>query len=134
MSGARRAPGTRWAGRDRGQTAIEFVGVTPLILLLLVAIWQCVLIGYTFSLAGNAADAGARAGAGDGGDGACAAAAREDLPGAWAGRAGYGCGSGGGPGMYGATITLNVPVLVPGVLDFPLAVHGRAAAVKEDRP
>ena len=55
-------------GRDRdldlGQTAIEFVGVTPLIILLLAVLWQCALIGYTFSLAGNAADVGARAGTG----------------------------------------------------------------------
>ena len=46
-----------------GQTVIEFVGVVPLILLLLVALWQCALVGYTFVLAGNAADEGARAGA-----------------------------------------------------------------------
>ncbi|WP_331448102.1 TadE/TadG family type IV pilus assembly protein [Streptomyces xanthochromogenes] len=50
-------------GRDRGQTVIEFIGVVPLILLLLVALWQCALVGYAFVLAGNAADEGARAGA-----------------------------------------------------------------------
>ncbi|KOG37521.1 hypothetical protein ADK38_47275, partial [Streptomyces varsoviensis] len=45
-------------GGDRGQVAVEFVGVLPLILVVLVVVWQCVLVGYTYSLAGNAADKG----------------------------------------------------------------------------
>ncbi|MFG3286252.1 TadE/TadG family type IV pilus assembly protein [Streptomyces sp. NPDC048111] len=116
-------------GRDRGQTVIEFVGVVPLILLLLVALWQCALVGYTFVLAGNAADEGARAGAAAQGDaqGACRTAARRDLPAAFEGRAE--CGED-GAGLYRATVTLKVPVLIPGVLNgFP--VDGTAAHVKE---
>ncbi|MFI6699733.1 TadE/TadG family type IV pilus assembly protein [Streptomyces sp. NPDC050509] len=121
--------------RDRGQTAIEFVGVTPLIILLLVALWQCALIGYTFILAGNAADMGARAGAGTQGTAqaqqtACERAARDDLPSAWTDGVGYGCD--GERGLYRATITLNVPVMVPGVLNFPFPVDGEAASVKEN--
>ncbi|MET9803465.1 TadE family protein [Streptomyces sp. NPDC006368] len=117
--------------RDRGQTAIEFVGVTPLIILLLVALWQCALIGYTYSLAGNSADMAARAGAVAQGaaEAACARAAKEDLPGPWADSAKPECRS--EPGLYGATVTLKVPVLVPGVLDFPMDVEGEAAAAKE---
>ncbi|MFJ7999908.1 TadE family protein [Streptomyces sp. NPDC096310] len=122
--------------RDRGQTAIEFVGVTPLIILLLVALWQCALIGYTFILAGNAADMGARAGSGtEGGSqtrkAACEQAAREDLPVAWTEGVGYEC-NGREPGLYRAKITLNVPVMVPGVLNFPFPVDGDAASVKEN--
>ncbi|MEK8144684.1 TadE family protein [Streptomyces sp. M10(2022)] len=81
---------TQGRERDRGQTAIEFLGVTPLIILLLVALWQCALIGYTFSLAGNAADQGARAGTGApfSREQACVRAAEQDLPGAWASAAG----------------------------------------------
>ena len=49
-------------------------------------LWQCVLFGYTYSLAGNAADEAARAAtaanAVTGGDGgACQAAGSEHLPG-----------------------------------------------------
>lgn len=127
-------PGTGPAGRrdrDRGQTAIEFVGVTPLIILLLVALWQCALFGYTFSLASNAADMGARAGGGSQGDraGACHQAADEDLPDAWRGGS-IDCGDG-GPGLYRARVHLDVPVLVPGVLDWGPTVTGEAASVKE---
>lgn len=32
---------------DRGQVAVEFLGMTPLILLTLIVLWQCVLVGYT---------------------------------------------------------------------------------------
>jgi uncharacterized protein (UPF0333 family) len=49
-------------GRDRGQVTIEFLGMTPLIILTLVLMWQFVLVGYTFTLAGNAADEAVRAG------------------------------------------------------------------------
>ncbi|MFI6472300.1 TadE/TadG family type IV pilus assembly protein [Streptomyces sp. NPDC050516] len=119
----------RAGGRDRGQTVIEFVGVVPLILLLLVALWQCALVGYTFVLAGNAADEGARAGAAaeQGGDGACGSAARKELSSAW--DPDVHCGPDGGP-MYHATVTLHIPILIPGVLNsFP--VEGTAAHVKE---
>ncbi|MFE2945024.1 septum formation initiator [Streptomyces sp. NPDC059255] len=110
------------------------MGVTPLIILLCVALWQCALIGYTFILAGNAADVGARAGAGTQGSpsaqqAACEQAAGEDLPSAWTGEVGYACG--GELGLYRATITLHVPVLMPGALNFPFKVDGDAASVKE---
>jgi hypothetical protein len=114
--------------RDRGQTVIEFVGVVPLILLLLVALWQCALVGYTFVLAGNAADEGARAGAAaeGGGDGACRAAALREVPSSFQGDPE--CHGDGG--MYRAKVTLKIPILIPGVLNsFP--VDGTAAHVKE---
>lgn len=47
--------------RDAGQVTIEFLGMTPLILVTLVLLWQFVLLGYTFTLAGNAADEAVRA-------------------------------------------------------------------------
>ncbi|MET7648749.1 TadE/TadG family type IV pilus assembly protein [Streptomyces sp. NPDC005426] len=117
--------------RDRGQTAIEFVGVTPLIILLLIALWQCALFGYTFILAGNAADVAARAGNGarSGQDAACESGGREDLPSAWQGSADIECGT--EPGLYWATVSLDVPVLVPGVLDWGPTVTGEASSAKE---
>lgn len=120
----------RLAGRDdRGQVAVEFVGMLPLILLTLVLLWQCVLIGYTFTLAGNAADEAARAGAvGDD----CGDAAKRHLEGAWAAGASAGCARDGG--MVRATVRLRVPVLFPGAISFPFDVTGEAGAVWEGEP
>ncbi|HEY9330741.1 MAG TPA: TadE family protein [Streptomyces sp.] len=119
--------------RDRGQTAIEFVGVTPLIILMLIALWQCALFGYTFILAGNAADVAARAGNGSqwNPDGACKQAGRKDLPSAWQGSAYFDCNENPEPGLYTVYVDLEVPVLVPGVLDWGPKVTGKAASAKE---
>ncbi|MFI6947277.1 TadE family protein [Streptomyces sp. NPDC050422] len=120
--------------RDRGQTAIEFVGVTPLIILLLVALWQCALFGYTFILAGNAADVAARAGNGSQfrPTAACEQAGRKDLPSAWQGKAHFSCPAGSAErGLYKVKVDLVVPVLLPGVLDWGPTVTGEAASAKE---
>ncbi|MFE9535901.1 TadE/TadG family type IV pilus assembly protein [Streptomyces sp. NPDC006691] len=109
---------------------IEFIGVVPLILLLLVALWQCALVGYAFVLVGNAADEGARAGAAAEGDGAaaCETAALREVPSSL--QAGPPACGADGAGMYGAKVTLKIPILIPGVLNgFP--VEGTAAHVKE---
>ncbi|MFD9370821.1 TadE/TadG family type IV pilus assembly protein [Streptomyces sp. NPDC060020] len=111
---------------DRGQVAIEFVGMVPLILLLVAAVWECVLIGYAFSLAGNAADEGARAGAVTG-DAACAAAAKEHIGDAWGMRAD--CTPSGD--IYKATVTLKIPVLYPGLNFGEIRGTGGAAMEKE---
>ncbi|QZZ29912.1 MULTISPECIES: TadE/TadG family type IV pilus assembly protein [unclassified Streptomyces] len=124
------APPRRLTG-DRGQVAVEFTGMLPVILVTLIAIWQCVLVGYTFTLAGNAADAAVRAGAvADPGArvGACEQAGTEDLPGAWQGGAEVDCG---GSGFVTATVRLQVPILFPGVLSVPFQVEGHAGAVEE---
>ncbi|MEV8589975.1 TadE/TadG family type IV pilus assembly protein [Streptomyces sp. NPDC051180] len=110
---------------DRGQVAVEFVGMVPLILLTLALLWQVVLVGYTYTLAGNAADEAARAAAvGDD----CSEAALRHLDGAWRSGARPACSSGGG--MVTAVVTIDVPVLFPGVGGlFP--VKATAAAVDE---
>ncbi|WP_244313339.1 pilus assembly protein [Streptomyces zinciresistens] len=104
----------------------------PLIVVTLVLLWQCVLVGYTFTLAGNAADEAARAGAvaspGER-EGACRQAALDELPDAWSG--GVDCGARGG--LVTAEVTLRVPVLFPGAIGFPLDVRGRAGAVEEEK-
>ncbi|MBT2546308.1 pilus assembly protein [Streptomyces sp. ISL-44] len=112
--------------RDRGQVAIEFVGTVPLILLLVAAVWECVLIGYAFSLAGNAADEAARAGAVTG-DAACAAAAGEHISAAWGMKAE--CGPAGD--IYKATVKLKIPVLYPGLNFGEITGTGGAAMEKE---
>ncbi|MFH9135792.1 TadE family protein [Streptomyces sp. NPDC017524] len=128
-------PGTgiRMRDRDRGQTAIEFLGMTPFIILIMLVLWECALIGYTFSLAGNAADVGARKGSGAeyGARAACREGAMEDLPDAWVDEASVRCG--GGSGLYEATVKLKVPVLVPGLFDLDTEITGKAGSPREDQ-
>ncbi|MFI6011764.1 pilus assembly protein [Streptomyces sp. NPDC051243] len=103
----------------------------PLIIITLVLLWQFVLVGYTFSLAGNAADEAVRAGtaADPGGrQAACQEAGLEKLPDAWAGE--VTCSTGGG--YVTADVTLKVPVLFPGAIGFPFEVEGHAGAVEEE--
>ncbi|MEU6809287.1 TadE family protein [Streptomyces sp. NPDC046831] len=123
---------TRRLRSDRGQVAVEFLGMTPAILVTLVLLWQCVLLGYTYTLAGNAADEAVRAGtAADRGSrpAACRRAGLADLSDAWRGGAGVDCATGGG--YVTADVELRVPVLFPGLIDFPFTVAGHAGAVEE---
>src|SRR5690242_7475533 len=89
------APGDRprLHHHDRGQVSVEFLGLLPLILVVLALLWQFVLVGYTYALAAHAADRGARAaGATEGGGaGACRAAAEHQLPHAWQGGSSTSC-------------------------------------------
>ena len=64
--------------RERGQGAVELLGVLPLVLAVAIAAAQLLALGYSSVLAGSAAEAGALALAG-GGD--ARAAARQALPG-----------------------------------------------------
>ncbi|WP_052032403.1 septum formation initiator [Streptomyces viridochromogenes] len=105
--------------------------MTPLIILTLVLLWQCVLLGYTYTLAGNAADQAARAGAASEGHAACEEAGLRHLPGAWEGGAGVKCRASGG--YVTADVTLEVPVLFPGSIGFPFKVEGHAGAVQEEK-
>ncbi|MGP4002712.1 AAA family ATPase [Streptomyces sp. 8N706] len=125
----------RRRGGDSGQVSVEFLGIIPLILVVLVLLWQFVLVGYTFTLAGNSADMGARAAATSGagnaqGRGAdIEAAVKEDLPRAWADgarvRPRY------EHGLAKVEVDLEVPVLFPGAIAFPFTVTGEAGAAEE---
>lgn len=117
---------------DRGQISVELLGMTPLIVLTLVLMWQAVLVGYAFTLAGNAADEGVRAGtAAPPGErsGVCEQAALRHLSGAW--RGGASVERCDGSGYVTADVAVKVPVLFPGFVDFPVTVHGHAGAVEE---
>ncbi|MFF7792260.1 pilus assembly protein [Streptomyces sp. NPDC007991] len=117
--------------RDRGQVTIEFLGMTPTILVTLIALWQAVLVGYTFILAGNAADEAVRAAtAAEPGarQAACETAGMQHLSEAWRSGAEVTCG---GSGYVTSDVTLQVPVLFPGTLSVPIPVHGHAGAVEE---
>ena len=117
---------------DRGQVTIEFIGMMPLIIVTLVLVWQFVLVGYTFTLAGNAADEAARAGTAAspaGRQAACEQAGLDKLPAAWEGDATVNCTTTGG--YVKSSVALKVPVLFPGAVAFPFTVHGDAGAVEE---
>ncbi|MET8247734.1 TadE family protein [Streptomyces sp. NPDC005202] len=123
----------RALGRDSGQVSIEFLGMTPTIIITLVLLWQFVLVGYTYTLAGNAADEAVRAGTAATGDrqAACEREGTSDLPEAWRGDAEVSCGSG-APGYVTADVSLKVPVLFPGSIGFPFpGITGHAGAVEE---
>src|SRR3954454_24882910 len=72
---------------ERGQTSVEFAGILPLLLIVIILLWQIGLVGYTLVLAGHAAREGARELAIDTTDTPrdrpYAEKALEDLPGAW---------------------------------------------------
>ncbi|MDO0935978.1 pilus assembly protein [Streptomyces sp. DG2A-72] len=121
----------RGRARDEGQVTIEFLGMTPLIILTLVLVWQFVLLGYTFTLAGNAADEAVREWTASRDLGACQEAGRRNLPSAWQGGAVVDCGGGGG--YVTADVRLEVPVLFPGSIGFPFRVTGHAGAVEEEK-
>ncbi|MGX1880952.1 AAA family ATPase [Streptomyces sp. NPDC055287] len=132
----RGAVGFRGRGkdRDRGAVTVELAGMAPLIIFVMVAMWQAVLFGYTFSLAGNAADEGARAATaaatrGEGGQAACEAAAEEHLPSSWQDGAGIVCNEEGN--LWKARVELSTPVLFPGAGYFPWEVDGSAGAALE---
>ncbi|MFI7384410.1 CpaE family protein [Streptomyces sp. NPDC049813] len=128
-------PGGRRSRRrgDKGAVTVEFAGMFPLVLVVMALMWQCVLYGYTYSLAGNAADEAARAatsaaaGGGDAG-GACAAAGKSHLPSAWQGAA-ISCADDGV--VMRATVEVDVPLLFPGV-DPGWSVTGEAGAASEE--
>ena len=112
---------------------VEFAGMAPIVLTVLALMWQCVLIGYTFTLAGNAADEAARAAAsaaeyGDPG-GACQSAATEHLPSQWASGAAVSCARAGD--LWKADVRLPTPVLFPGAVSLPFTVSGEAGAAAE---
>ncbi|MEU2546285.1 TadE/TadG family type IV pilus assembly protein [Streptomyces roseolus] len=109
---------------DRGQVAVEFAGMVPLILLTLALLWQVVLVGYAYTLAGNAADEAARAHA-VGGD--CWEAGTRHLDGAWSGT--VDCPPPAN-GMVTVTVTVETPILFPGLGGFS-GVAAQAGAVYE---
>lgn len=118
---------------DRGALTVEFAGIAPIVLVVLAVLWQCVLIGYTFSLAGNAADEAARAAtaAASGGDAqsACQEAATEHLPAKWRESSSVDCSLSGH--LWKADVDLSAPVLFPGAGKLPFTVNGTAGAAEE---
>lgn len=138
----RKAAGDRGAlvlrrkGGDRGSATLEFAGMLPLILIVMTILWQAALYGYSYTLAGNAADEAARAATAayaiDGDvTGACQSAGTAHLPGAWSDTS-IDCTAQGT--VMRAEVQTNVPLFFPG-FDAGWTVNGEAgAALEGDTP
>ncbi|GAB2951316.1 AAA family ATPase [Streptomyces heilongjiangensis] len=120
---------------DRGSATVEFAGMFPLLLIVMTILWQAALYGYTYSLAGNAADEAARAATAaraiDGDvPGACQAAGTQHLPAAWSDTS-IDCAADGT--VMRAEVEAPVPLFFPG-FDAGWTVTGEAGAALEESP
>ncbi|PBC69582.1 TadE-like protein [Streptomyces sp. TLI_235] len=118
---------------DRGQATVEFLGLFPLLVAVLVAIWQGTVLAMTFILAGHAAAAGARAAAVHSD---ARVAALRDLPAGWRDGATvrlehWISASGGEQELRAVSVDLSVPLLFPGLWRLPLHASGRAGVLEE---
>lgn len=98
---------------ESGSAAVEFMGLVPLLILAALAAWQILLAATSATAAENAARAGSRA--------SSASAAREALPAWLADDASIG---GGDDSM---SVTIRVPILVPGLNTSALTITHDAA-------
>ncbi len=106
----------RFAG-ESGQATVETIGIMPVLLVVVLVLWQIVLVGLTFVFSGHAARAGARAFAvGD----PVQPAALKAVPGGWLGGVSVqqqapAAGAGDPQDVEGSVkVSMCVPVLVPG--------------------
>ncbi|MGW1880847.1 TadE/TadG family type IV pilus assembly protein [Streptomyces sp. NPDC001970] len=126
--------GVRHRERDRGQTAVEFVGMLPIILGTCVMLWQAVLYGYTYTLAANAADRAAHEVAVMQGDQSWTAECNEGARLGLADndfRFAADCDLDEAHQSVRASVEVPVPVLLPGFIDFPFSVTGEASSPQE---
>ncbi|NUK26350.1 pilus assembly protein [Streptomyces lunaelactis] len=121
--------------RDRGQIAVEFIGMLPIILLTCVLLWQAVLFGYAYTLAGNGADRAAHEAAVNyleaDQDAQCQEGARLGVA-----DPDYSftaiCGEDLGHASMRASVGVKVPVLIPGLIDYSFGtVTGKASSPLE---
>ncbi|HEV2814125.1 MAG TPA: TadE/TadG family type IV pilus assembly protein [Solirubrobacteraceae bacterium] len=124
VSARRRSGFMRRLAGDEGQSAVEMVGLLPVLAVVVLGMWQLGLIGYTYFAAGHAAREGARALATGEEE---AEQVREDVPGAW--EDGLRCEI----GDDRVKVSLAVPVVLPGV-DSPWRIASSAGTTVEDQP
>ena len=122
-------------GGERGQAIADAMGMLPVLLLFVLALWQLGLVGYTYVLAGHAAREGARMLAVNPTDGEPDDAAFKkirtramgEVPQAWRRGAEVDLPA----NRSTVAVRLKVPVVVPG-LKSPFAIGSRAATAIED--
>lgn len=109
---------------ERGQSTVETMGLIPVVAILVLALWQIGLVGYTYMATGNAAREGARELAV--GDDAVPAI-RDGVPKSW--RDGLRCTV----GETRVRVSLAVPAVLPG-LDTAWRIDSSAGITVEDAP
>jgi pilus assembly protein CpaE len=121
-------------GGERGQGSAEMMGLLPVLALVVLALWQMGLLGYTYLLAGHAAREGARELAVNTTDTKTdkpyRKAAERDLPKAWRKDANIAIDK---KDPVTVNVRLVVPVVLPG-LGSPFKVSDRASTSVEDDP
>lgn len=114
---------------EAGQAATETLGLTLVVAVCLLGMWQIVLVGYTFVLSGHAAREASRVMAVDDDEKKIKAAARDDVSGAWR------------EGMRvivrqdddAVSVRLKVPAIMPGG-PATFSIESTEGTVVEDRP
>lgn len=114
-------------GKDEGQATVEFAGLVPLILLLVIFLWQAVLLGVGFISAGHAANEGAHAAAVGKSPAQVADAAKETLPWGWDEHSTVHYER---DDPYVA-VDVTVPFFLPGVFRSPWSVGSESRVVHE---
>jgi pilus assembly protein CpaE len=122
-------------GGERGQASAEAMGLLPVLIAVVLALWQIGLVGYTYVLAGHAAREGARMLAVNPSDGTPDDAAYKkirtramgEVPKAWKGGAEVTIPK----EQSTVAVRLKVPVVLPGVKS-PFEIGSRAATAIED--
>jgi pilus assembly protein CpaE len=119
-------------GGERGQTSVEFMGLFPILLVIVFGLWQIAITGYTYVVAGHAAREGARRLAvlpsDSGSSPPYREAAEQDLPKGW--RPGADITK---PTAVTVKVSLKVPVLIP-AFHSPLRITTTADTSVEDEP
>ncbi len=122
-----RARSRRRARGEQGQSSVELMAVLPLLLLVGVLLWQLVLIGFTWVLAGRAADdAGRRLQVGAA-DSDIDSAALHAVPGGWRDGASVQVRR----GEQVVDVTLRTPLLLPGLRSLPVSFTGHVQVPAE---
>jgi pilus assembly protein CpaE len=120
-------------GGERGQSTAEAMGLLPVLIVVVLGLWQLGLVGYTYVIAGHAAREGAREYATDTTNEANKKPFRdvalEDIPKAWRHGADIRIPKG---DDVSVAVNLRVPIVLPGVRS-PFHIGSRAATVIEDQ-
>ena len=121
-------------GGERGQGTAEMMGLLPVLALVVLALWQVGLLGYTYLLAGHAAREGSRELAVNTLDTRTKKpyrdAAQEDLPRAWRKDARIEIDE---DDPVTVNVRLKVPIVLPGLAS-PWTISERSSTSVEDEP
>lgn len=116
----------RGSGRESGQATIEFVGLLPYILFIVLFLWEALVIGMGMINASHAANEGARAAAVGQSHDKVAEAAKKRMSGDWSDRTAVAYR----PGDDQVTVSVRIPVFWP-KLDSPWSMTASAEVVHE---